>query len=57
MREPKLKVGAKREDSDFDSDLDDINLDTAFQYYEVMTSVEKLTAILARTKSLKSKVS
>jgi len=30
MREPKLKVGAKREDSDFDSDLDDINLDTAF---------------------------
>ncbi len=57
MREPKLKVGAKREDSDFDSDLDDINLDTAFQYYEVMTPVEKLTAILARTKSLKSKVS
>ena len=55
MREPKQKIGAKREDSDFDSEIDDINLQTAFEFYDIMTPVEKLTAIIARTKSLKSK--
>ena len=30
MREPKQRIGAQRDDSDFDSEIDDINLDTAF---------------------------
>lgn len=55
MKQPKQKIGAVREDSDFDSEIDDINLETAFEFYEVMTPVEKLTAIMARTKSLRSK--
>lgn len=55
MREPKQKIGAQRDDSDFDSEIDDFNLDTAFQYYDIMTPVEKLTAIIARTRSLRSK--
>jgi len=55
MRQPKQKIGAQRDDSDFDSEIDDINLETAFEFYDIMTPVEKLTAIMARTKSLKSK--
>ena len=55
MRQPKQKIGAQRDDSDFDSEIDDMNLDTAFQFYDILTPVEKLTAIIARTKSLRSK--
>jgi len=55
MRQTKQKIGAQRDDSDFDSEIDYINLETAFEFYDIMTPVEKLTAIMARTKSLKSK--
>jgi hypothetical protein len=40
---------------DSDSDVNDINLESAFDFYEVMNAQEKLCAIKARATALKKK--
>ncbi len=41
--------------SDWDSDLEDIDLNTAFEFYDIMTPQQKLAAIKARANKLRER--
>lgn len=49
-------LGKNRDDSDFDSDLEDIDLKSAFEFYDSMTPIEKLKAITAKARRLKERM-
>lgn len=48
-------LGDASDKSDFDSDLEDVDLNRVFDHYDVMTPNEKLMAIRARAKKLKER--
>ena len=52
---PKQMLGDASDKSDFDSDLEDVDLNRVFDHYDVMTPNEKLMAIRARAKKLKER--
>ncbi len=45
FKKPKQYLSGKKEDSDFDSDLEDVDVNHAMDYYDVLTPAEKLHVI------------